>query len=151
MINGTENRTIKVLLVENDAEDVNLLREALSEVSSVHIELTIIETLDEALQCLCLGEKCFDVVLSGLFLPDSEGVETFVKLYTQIPEIPIIVLVSLDDELRAMQVLQEGAQDFLIKGQVDGKWLIRALRYAIERHRMLQRYVRPKETSVLAS
>jgi diguanylate cyclase (GGDEF)-like protein len=76
-----------------------------------------------------------DVVLLDLGLPDSVGLDTFTTVNTQAPQVPILVLTGLDDEALAVQVVQQGAQDYLVKGQADGDSLARAIRYAIERKR----------------
>lgn len=72
-----------------------------------------------------------------LSLPDSTGLDTFIRLYMQAPDVPIVVLTGLDDEATATQAVQAGAQDYLVKGHVSGDLLVRAMRYAIERHRLL--------------
>jgi PAS domain S-box-containing protein len=122
---------IKVLLVEDNPGDVLLLQEFLGDVTSAQFELTPVERLENALQVL--AQQSFDLVLLDLSLPDSQGLETFVKIYGCAPLIPIIVLTGLDDETIAIRAMQEGAQDYLVKGQVDGNLLGRAIRYAIER------------------
>ena len=125
------NALIKVLLVEDNPGDVLLLQEFLQDVTSTQFELTPVESLKEALACL--ARHSFDIVLLDLSLPDSQGLETFVNIYRCAPLIPIVVLTGLDDETVAMKAMQEGAQDYIVKGQVDGHLTIRAIRYAIER------------------
>jgi PAS domain S-box-containing protein len=124
---------IKVLLVEDNPGDVLLLQELLWEVSSVQCQLTSVERLDEALQRL--DRENFDIILLDLTLPDSHGLETFVALHSQFPAIPIIVQTGLNDETLAMGAMQQGAQDYLVKGQVSGDLLVRCMRYAMERQR----------------
>ncbi len=80
-----------------------------------------------------------DVILLDLSLPDSQGLETFVKIHSQTPTIPIVVLTGLDDEALVLNAMQAGAQDYLVKGQVNGDLLTRTMRYAIERQRSEQR------------
>jgi PAS domain S-box-containing protein len=92
-----------------------------------------------------LSQGQFDVALLDLMLPDSDGIETFMKLSAGAPGVPIVILTVMADEAVAVQAVEGGAQDYLIKTSLDGKVLCRALRYAIERHRMLaqvQRYAR---------
>jgi two-component system, cell cycle sensor histidine kinase and response regulator CckA len=125
------NGCIKVLLVEDNPGDVLLLKEFLRDVNSTQFELTLVECLKEALQIL--NEQNFDIVLLDLSLPDSQGLETFVEIDRIAPLIPIVVLTGLNDETVALRAMQEGAQDYLVKGQVDGNLLGRAIRYAIER------------------
>jgi two-component system, cell cycle sensor histidine kinase and response regulator CckA len=126
--------TIEVLLVEDNPGDVRLLQAFLDEVASVQFELTNAKDLNEALNCL--AQETFDVVLLDLALPDSQGLETFVAIRHQAFALPIIVLTGLDDETLALKTMQEGAQDYLVKGQVDGNVLSRSIRYAIERKRI---------------
>ncbi|MGA7951949.1 MAG: PAS domain S-box protein [Gloeobacterales cyanobacterium] len=125
---------IKVLLVEDNPGDARLLQVTLSEVSSAHFDLTCVGLLRKAIEHL--SEQSFDAVLLDLSLPDSQGFDTFTKLHGRFPAIPIVVLSGLNDETLALRAVQEGAQDYLVKGQVNAADLIsRSLRYAIERKR----------------
>jgi PAS domain S-box-containing protein len=124
---------IQVLLVEDNPADVRLWQELLWDVTSAQFQLIPVERLDEAMEML--KQQRFDVILLDLSLPDSQGLETFVKMHLQAPAIPIIVLTGLDDESLATKAVQEGAQDYLVKGQVNGDLLVRCMRYAIERQR----------------
>ncbi|MBW4641523.1 MAG: response regulator [Goleter apudmare HA4340-LM2] len=125
---------IKVLLVEDNPGDVLLLQEFLKDVTTALVELMPTEQLDEALNCLV--NQTFDVILLDLSLPDSQGLETFIKAHQQAPATPIIVLTGIDDENLALGAMQAGAQDYLVKGQVTGDLLVRSMRYAIERQRV---------------
>ncbi|ARV57376.1 hybrid sensor histidine kinase/response regulator [Nostocales cyanobacterium HT-58-2] len=127
---------MKVLLVEDNPGDVRLLQEFLWDVTSVQFLLKQAEQLHEAL-CF-LEQESFDVILLDLLLPDSQGLETFIKIHHQAPVIPIIVLTGFDDETLAIKAMQEGAQDYLVKGQVNGDLLVRSMRYAIARQRTEQ-------------
>lgn len=127
------DRVIKVLLIEDNPGDVRLLQEYLREVASTQFNLMQVEQLDEALKSL--AAESFDVVLLDLSLPDSHGLETFIKIHSQVPTVPVVVLTGLDDETLALKAMQEGAQDYLVKGQTNGELLVRSLRYAIERQR----------------
>ncbi|MBD2516098.1 response regulator [Nostoc sp. FACHB-973] len=124
---------IKVLLVEDNPGDVFLLQEFLKEVNTVVVELMPVERLEKALNHL--AKEIFDVILLDLSLPDSQGIETFVTAYQQAKATPIIVLTGINDETLATRAMQEGAQDYLVKGQVTGDLLVRSMRYAIERQR----------------
>jgi DNA-binding NarL/FixJ family response regulator len=106
-----------------------------SGVSSVQFEWVHVPLLGEALKRL--REERFDAILLDLSLPDSLGQETLAKAYAQAHDIPIVVLTGHSDENLAIRTVHQGAQDYLVKGQVDGPTLIRAVRYAIERHRLL--------------
>ncbi|BAZ50892.1 multi-sensor hybrid histidine kinase [Nostoc sp. NIES-4103] len=125
---------IKVLLVEDNPGDVFLLQEFLKEVTTARVELQPVERLSEALECLV--NDSFDVMLLDLSLPDSQGMETFVRATHQAKATPIIVLTGIDDETLALRAMQEGAQDYLVKGQVTGDLLVRSMRYAIERQQV---------------
>jgi PAS domain S-box-containing protein len=125
---------IQVLMVEDNPGDARLLQLTLSEVTSAKFDLTCVDLLSSAMKSL--SEQPFDAVLLDLSLPDSQGFDTFTKLHERFPEVPIVVLSGLSDETLALRAVQEGAQDYLVKGQVNGADLIsRSLRYAIERKR----------------
>ncbi|QLE44966.1 response regulator [Nostoc sp. C052] len=122
---------IKVLLVEDNPGDVLLLQELFKEVTTVVVELMPVERLYEAVNYLT--NEIFDVILLDLSLPDSQGLETFVIAHNQAKATPIIVLTGINDETLAIRAMQQGAQDYLVKGQVTGDLLVRSMRYAIER------------------
>ncbi|MFN6527253.1 response regulator [Nostoc sp. ChiSLP03a] len=124
---------IKVLLVEDNPGDVLLLQELFKEVTTVVVELMPVERLYEAVNYLT--NKTFDVILLDLSLPDSQGLQTFVIAHNQAKATPIIVLTGINDETLATSAMQQGAQDYLVKGQVTGDLLVRSMRYAIERQR----------------
>ena len=127
--------TLRILLVEDNPDDAELLRESLSEVASPHFELTHVPRLADALERL--GGERFDAVLSDLGLPDSQGLATFARLQARAPDVPIVVLTGLDDETVAVRAVQDGAQDYLVKGQLSAGLLVRSIRYALERQRAL--------------
>ncbi len=129
----SEQAAIHVLLVEDNATDALLLQETLADVRGVAFDLTIVERLGDAL--LCLQAKAFDVILLDLGLPDSSGAATFQQLLRRIPGVPVLVLTGLEDEEVGLAALQEGAQDYLVKNQLQAPLLGRAIRYAIERQR----------------
>jgi len=122
----------KVLLVEDNLEYAHLIRAMVSG-GGTGFELTHVERLSDALEHL--NKESWDVVLLDLLLPDSHGLDTMVKVQAQAPSIPIVVLTGLDDEALAIKAMQKGAQDYLVKGMVDGSLLKRSIRYAIERKR----------------
>lgn len=125
-------RAIDVLLVEDNPGDALLLRETLSD-TAARIEWTQAKSLATAIAAV--AEKSFDVVLLDLSLPDSQGLDTFAKLHKIAPDAPVIMLTGLNDEDLAVQAMNQGAQDYLVKGASDGAALLRAMRYAIERTR----------------
>lgn len=130
-----ENEHIKLLLVEDNPGDARLLREKLAEAASTSFELECSDRLSTGLERLSQGG--IDVVLLDLSLPDSLGLETLLRTLKHNPQIPIIVMTGLDDETLGRRAIQQGAQDYLVKGQTDSNMLVRSIRYAIERHQML--------------
>lgn len=124
----------RILLVEDNPGDARILRELLREARSLPFELTHVERL-EAARAHMQGAGA-DVVLLDLSLPDAHGLETVRAMLEAAPGAPIIVLTGLDDDTTAVQAVQAGAQDFLVKGNVDGPLLARAVRYAMERKRL---------------
>lgn len=128
-----KNDVIRVLLIEDNPGDARLLREIFSEVSSPIFNITHVDRLNVGLQHLAWSE--FDVILLDLSLPDSCGLETLLQVHAVSPGRPILVLTGLDDQALAVKAVQEGAQDYLVKGDVDRDLLVRAVRYAIERKR----------------
>ncbi len=131
------DKPVSILLVEDNPGDRRLIHEMLTEARSLTFDLKYADRLQAALEHL--GESRVDVVLSDLGLPDSQGLETLSKIYAQVPEIPIVVLTGLNDEMLGIQAVNKGAQDYLIKGQVDTNLLVRAIRYAIERKQAEER------------
>ena len=121
---------MRVLLVEDNEDDALLILETLSETT---IEIERAERLSTALEQLATGR--FDAVLLDLSLPDAHGLETLGRMRRDGPSVPIVVLSGLNSEEVAVKAVEEGAQDYLIKGQTDGALLTRALRYASQRHR----------------
>lgn len=134
---------IRVLLVEDNPGDARLLREVVKEAESAHIQLTHVDTLAKALARLDADQ--FDVVMLDLSLPDAEGLDTLLRAHAQAPSVPIVVLTGLDDEGLAIRAVREGAQDYLVKGQVTGQLLVRAMRYATERKRAVEALQRSEE------
>ena len=124
---------LRLLLIEDNPGDARLIREILRD-SGTPVTLENAETLKDGFTRL--ENDRFDAVLLDLSLPDSQGLETVLRLRQQAPEFPIVVLTGLNDEATALQAMREGAQDFLVKGSVDTALLIRSIRYAIERNRM---------------
>jgi signal transduction histidine kinase len=126
---------IRVLLIEDNPLDADLLRENLAESRGERVALVAVETLREGIVHLERG--AVDLLLLDLSLPDSQGLETVTRALAHAPRLPIIVLTGLDDDALGVQAIHAGAQDYLAKGQVDGTLLRRSMHYAIERHRLL--------------
>lgn len=123
--------TLSILIVEDDLIDRKLLTRLLTRSSLGHAQVTSVHCLNSAMEAL--ASESFDVILSDLGLPDCHGIEAASRLQEVAPDIPLIVLSGLDDESTAIHAMQQGVQDYLIKGQVDSQVLVRAIRYAIER------------------
>jgi PAS domain S-box-containing protein len=130
---ATSNPKRKVLLIEDNPGDARLMREYLSEPAGALFDLEHVGTLSQGIERLDQGG--IDLVLLDLSLPDSPMPDTFKRAHAAAPEVPIIVMSGLDDERFAMQTVQEGAQDYLVKAQVEPRLLVHAMRYAIERKR----------------
>ncbi|MCX6907641.1 MAG: PAS domain-containing protein, partial [Verrucomicrobia bacterium] len=130
-------RPIHILQIEDNPSEVVLMRAMLAEAGEGQFELASVERLSEGLKRLAAGG--IDLVMLDLGLPDSHGLETFTTVHTQAPQVPIIVLSSLDDESIAMKTVHEGAQDYVVKGEkMDARLLVRTIHYAIERKRAEQ-------------
>lgn len=127
------NKRIRILLVEDDPEDAWVMRNLLGDRWDVPFDLTQVELLAAAVQ-RC-EDDIFDVILLDLSLPDSRGLETFFAMHAHAGETPIVVLSGHNDEQSAVKAVQAGAQDYLVKGQVNDQLLVRSIRYAIERGR----------------
>ncbi|MCX8126920.1 MAG: response regulator, partial [Dehalococcoidia bacterium] len=128
-----EELPLKVLLLEDDEDDAFLLQSMLAKTKSPKVTLVRASRVAQALELLA-GEP-FDAALLDLSVPDSDGLETFARVHSAAPDLPVVLLTGLDDEALALRAVQEGAQDYLVKGQVNASLLLRSLRYAIERQR----------------
>jgi K+-sensing histidine kinase KdpD len=124
----------RILLVEDNPGDAILLREALREIDSPPFELIHVDHFNAAIQYL--RQECFGAVLLDLSLPDANGIDSVVRMQREVDDIPIIVLTGLDDDVVALEAVRAGAQDYLIKGQIDGRLLVRSVSYAVERKRL---------------
>jgi serine phosphatase RsbU (regulator of sigma subunit) len=145
---GPPLKTIKVLLIEDNRGDVRLIQEFLAEVSGLHFELESADRLSTGLARL--AQPGIDIILLDLSLPDSRGLETFLRVHTLVPRVPIVLLSGLDDETLAIKAMQKGAEDYLVKGHMDASHLVRAIRYAIERtrRRTAEQFVRATEVKL---
>lgn len=127
---------IRILLVEDNPGDVVLLHFAVQAASTARVKIERVRRLSEAME---RAERSpFDVILLDLSLPDSQGLDTVTRALERASDIPIVVLTAVDDEELGLMAVREGAQDYLIKGQVDEAQLLRSIRFAIERHRRTQ-------------
>ncbi len=126
-------KEVTILLIEDNPADIYLIREMLSE-KTHDIILEDADSLAKGLARIAAGE--IDLVLLDLGLPDSQGIDSVKNIYDRFGRLPIIVITGLSDEQIGIQAVQEGAQDYLIKGQTNGSLLLKAIRYAIERKQL---------------
>ena len=124
----------RLLLVEDMPGDSRLLRKMFNEEGSPSTEMTHVNCMSAAEAHL--AAHAADIILLDLGLPDAQGLEAIRRAHAAAPGVPVVVLTGLDDESLAVQALQQGAQDYLIKGQIETRGLLRSLRYAIERKTM---------------
>jgi serine phosphatase RsbU (regulator of sigma subunit) len=127
------HQRIRILLVEDDPDDVWVMRNLLGDRWDGPFELVNVELLSAGIE-RC-AESRFDIILLDLSLSDSRGLETFFVMHAHAGDVPIVVLSGYDDETAAIKAVQAGAQDYLVKGKVDDNLLVRSIRYAIERGR----------------
>lgn len=137
-----ERQPINVLIVEDDTAYVEYLQAGLRSAAGEQFVLRQAEMLAEAETEL--SKAAFDLVLLDLNLPESHGLDSFLRLREHAPKTPILVLTNVDDETVALAAVRAGAQDYLLKTQVDGKTLARELRYAVERRRV-EKQLRERE------
>ncbi|MBI5672906.1 MAG: response regulator [Nitrospirae bacterium] len=124
----TTQSSIHILLIEDNPGDVRFLRECLVEGGAGRFELTHVDRLSTGLERL--ADASFDAVLLDLSLPDSQGLATLVRVHAAARKVPLVVLTGVEDEALGIRLVQAGAQDYLVKGQVTGPLLSRSLRYA---------------------
>jgi signal transduction histidine kinase len=127
---------LRILLLEDNADDVRLLRLYLADAEDFQCELDAVSTLEKGLAAL--GAREYEAILLDMHLPDAQGLEGLAALRTLAEETPILLLTGFADIDTAVQAVRRGAQDYLVKGKVDGEILSRAIRYAIERNRAEQ-------------
>ena len=125
---------IRILLIEDDQADAFLIREMLREPATGDIAIQHVTRLDDGIRLA--GEDAFDIIISDLGLPDSQGMDTVTSLASGVKYLPFVVLTGLADHELGLEAVNRGAQDYLVKGQVNGEMLVRSIRYAIERKRI---------------
>ena len=129
------DKPINVLFIEDNPGDARLIRELLAEGGGERFHLECVDRLSTGLERLVEGG--IDIVLLDLGLPDSQGLDTLHRVIAEVPEVPItVVLTGTDDEELAVQAVRAGAQDYLIKGQIENNLVVRAMRYAMERYQI---------------
>jgi signal transduction histidine kinase len=132
---ATADRPYNVLLVEDNMSYAKLIKHGLTSAGAGNLGIEHVKRLSAAIECL--ERMQIDVAVVDLSLPDSSGCDTYQALRAAAPEVPIVVLTGLDDAHLALELLKQGAQDYLLKHEVEPKLLVRSLRYAIERHRAM--------------
>jgi len=135
-VNEMESEKIEVLLIEDNPGDARLIQEMLTEAGEAWFRVEYADRLSRGLEHLKNGGV--DVVLLDLSLPDGQGLDAFEKVQAQVPAVPVVVLTGFDDETLAVEAIRHGAQDYLVKGDVDSKVLYRAVRYSVERKRAVE-------------
>jgi CheY-like chemotaxis protein len=164
----TRNSKLKVLLIEDNPGDARLIREMLGETGGDRFDIKCADSLSTGLKYLAEGSGepdetsadlnsyqssmvnrqskiPFDVILLDLSLPDSQGLDTVIKMHDEEPRLAIIVLTGTDDESLGFRAVQQGAQDYLVKGQINSQLLGRAIRYAVERSHLVDRLERARQ------
>jgi PAS domain S-box-containing protein len=124
----------QILIIEDNVLDAQIAGDMLKEAKDSPFVVLVANRLETG--CEYLGREKIDILLLDLNLPDSQGLETLYRVSDRHPAVPIIVYSAIDDEKTAVQAVKKGAQDYLIKGQVDSNLLIRSIFYAIERKRI---------------
>jgi diguanylate cyclase (GGDEF)-like protein/PAS domain S-box-containing protein len=124
----------RLLLIEDNQGDARLLREMFESRGSHSTEITHVATMSAAEAHF--AAHLVDIILLDLNLPDAQGLEALQRAHGAAPRVPLVVLTGLDDQSLGVQALQRGAQDYLVKGEIDARGLLRAVRYAIERARL---------------
>ena len=129
-----EEKNISVLLIEDNQDDAELLQRKLAKSVNGHFTVTPAKCLKDGLEKM--SANAHDLILSDLGLPDSHGLDTVTQVLQMAPDIPLVVLSGYDDESVAIKAVQLGAQDYMVKGQMDGAQMERSLFYAVERFRL---------------
>ncbi len=128
-------RQVKILLVEDNPIDADVLSEELADVDSPRYTVAVVPRLSEASESL--ERNGFDLILLDLGLPDSQGLDTFLRIQKVAQGVPIVVMSGLDDEVLAVEAVRRGAQDYLVKGMKDSRLLVRSLNYAVQRQQLI--------------
>lgn len=129
-----KSKLSKLLLIEDHEGYARILGKRLSSSPPAAFEIVHAHNLQAGFDCL--AQQRFDVILVDLHLPDSQGLETFKRLHAHAPDIPIVILTALDDKHLGLQAVRGGAQDYLIKGQIQASEIPRTLQFAVERYRL---------------
>ena len=128
------NELLRILIVEDNPADADFIQEMMPETGPVRFQFESVSRLSEAIARM--ERKGIDLILLDLSLPDSLGLPTLHQVRRAAPEVPVVVLSGNNDQDLAVTAVQAGAQDYLVKGQINGNRLVRAARYALERKRL---------------
>ena len=142
-ISEIDNKRITVLLIEDNPGDTRLIREMFAVVGSSSFKLECADRLSTGLKRIAKGG--IDLVLLDLSLPDSQGLDTYMRTHEQAPDVPVVLLTCLDDAALGVRALREGAQDYIVKWQLNSDLLVRLTRYAVERHRLQKELQQARE------
>ena len=132
-----QKHSLNTLLIEDNPGDSYIIKQLLKFESSLKFNITSCNTLSSGIEQL--NKKKIDVILLDLGLPDGQGFETISQMIEITPHIPIIVLTGKNDQDFSLEVLQKGAQDYLVKNEISAEVLIRSIRYALERINLVQK------------
>lgn len=130
-------KNLKVLLIEDNPDDLALTRDVFRRSKALPMHLATVGTLKDALAAL--KAERYDAIIADLCLPDSRGQDTFEAVAKAAPDTPLLLLTVLNDEELAMNLVKLGAQDYIVKGDLNPALLVRAVFYAIERKALSQR------------
>jgi DNA-binding response OmpR family regulator len=122
-------KAIKILLVEDNPGDARSIREMLNDTDNTHYDIFQTTRLDEGIKILIKDH--FDLILLDLCLPDSEGMDTFNIMKYNAPDLPIIILTGLKEDIFAVGAVGRGAQDYLVKGEINSKLLATSIEKAM--------------------
>ena len=134
------DKNIKILLIEDNPGDARLVHQFLTDSVDSQFDCNETDRLATGLKSIARGG--IDIVLLDLGLPDSNGLDTLRKMLENFPELPVVVFTGIADEELGVNAVHEGAQDYLVKGQVNSNLLVRAIRYAIERQSLISQIKR---------
>ena len=124
---------VEILLFEDNFRDAIMIEEMLKEFTDFPYELINVKTLTEGLSLL--KERPFDVILTDLGLPDSDGIDTFLTIHARNSRIPIIIFTGSNNEKIGIDAVKKGAKNYLVKAQIDGRLLKRFIQYALSAKR----------------
>jgi len=152
-MNTPAKLSMKILMIEDNPDEAELIQAMLSSIKNVNFKIVHEETLQRGIEHLSIhdtGDSRIDVVLLDLHLPDSVGFESYKRLSSKAPWVPVILMTNLDDEDLALRLVRNGAQDYLLKTELDCNLLDRAIRYAIERKKVEEALRESEERYMLA-